>query len=51
MNEINVLLTNLKNYPWHLYPDFKINEKTAKALIKKIEESTSDPKIVEDDGK
>lgn len=36
MDKIDILLHNLKNHPWHLYPAFKIDEETGKALLEKL---------------
>ena len=33
---LKILLTNIKNHPWHLYPDFKIDEATGKALAEEL---------------
>jgi hypothetical protein len=34
--KVKVFLLNVKNHPWHLYPDFKIDEETAKALAEAL---------------
>lgn len=41
---IDILLTNLKHHPWHLYPDYKIDEATGKALIELLEKADDDVK-------
>lgn len=42
---IDILLTNLKHHPWHLYPDFKIDEKTGKALLKLFGVKEEEPAV------